>query len=961
MTTPDPILAALGGTIPAARTLLQKRDGRYFSPDEHAIYDLALRALDAPAPDGKALRELRAWVEGQRDAASSDYKVADSADKRASCNVEMHSYQRVMGQIDRLTSAPVADAEVEAPAVREGALQGTPTRMTDTDRREVDTLKKRAFDEAAAIVEPTPAEWCEQIVDVVQRSRTRAGLSEPIRLDMEEIVCDRSELERAAKWLRASMADMLAVAQQVGIVYEAEGHAPVAGPTPAILRAITKIQRDAGDADQLRSAGLSLRVENERLRTAADGFSESVYNCLVAAGAPSGDINAMERAVNAAGTKPSHFVAAEFKKLREALSASELERDDLREEVGDKGFSLLQQERDDLCAENGGLTRERDEARAEYERLAKAHDELGKQAVACERDRCVQADEIATLTRESDAARADQAAMARRELEALHRKNFVLMDESGKPWCVVKDVSVVGALQRLADLPAVKPAEPANPPASPAAGDWPEDGCHENGAYHCACIACGATFIGHKRRVVCKVCSEKTANTPASPDGSAAGAEARLATKVENQRMHIKSLDRVIADLKANGNLRAGKLGAHRREMRRMFADKEQQLRIQGAIIAKLKEKLHGVQVTAPPVPARPAEGEGVEVASRGQGEPEEDRARIVWHVADRTAARRGESGGVDVTEGDRADGAKGESAAAERDQPNAIGRADADDGEGDDRRWAHVTAPDAEARIAEFVEKVNKAINAMCDPLSPTFARGPVEVRAGMDAIRDRTVALMRSLAADNAKAQAEVERLRAEAEQLRADVARTDDKIGAMEIHGNSADYWYRKALARGKANEDLRAKLAEAEAAPKTINMNDRVCVRLTDVGRSVLHANHLAMFGSKRPYMPPSENGGWTAWHLWELMQEFGHRTGMGLPLCFETTIRLSAEAAKPDAGDHLRDATKKVDAGDDAQEGDERMDDWPFRDYEKKYSPFGASSLETAVYHLCRRALRGGGK
>jgi len=352
---------------------------------------------------------------------------------------------------------------------------------------------------------------------------------------------------------------------------------------------------------------------------------------------------------------------------------------------------------------------------------------------------------------------------------------------------------------------AVKPAEPSNPPASPAAGDWPEDGCHENGAYHCACIACGATFIGHKRRVVCKVCSEKTANPPASPDGSTADAEARLATKVENQRMHIKSLDRVIADLKANGNLRAGKLGAHRREMRRMFADKEQQLRSQGEIIAKLKEQLHGVQVTAPPVPARPAEGEGVEVAPRGQGEPEEGRARIVWHVADRAAACRGESGGVDVTEGDRADGATGESAAAERDQPNAIGRADADDGEGDDRRGAHVTAPDAEARIAAWERHAMSGFDPHHDAV---VVLAPSEV--------DTAAALMRSLAAVAAKAQAEVERLRADAEQLRADVARTDDKIGAMEIHGNSADYWYRKALARGKANEDLRAKLAEAEAA-------------------------------------------------------------------------------------------------------------------------------------------------
>ena len=36
---------------------------------------------------------------------------------------------------------------------------------------------------------------------------------------------------------------------------------------------------------------------------------------------------------------------------------------------------------------------------------------------------------------------------------------------------------------------------------------WPEDFAHENGNYTCTCCECGETFIGHKRRVVCKVCS----------------------------------------------------------------------------------------------------------------------------------------------------------------------------------------------------------------------------------------------------------------------------------------------------------------------------------------------------------------------------------------------------------------------------------------------------------------------
>lgn len=37
---------------------------------------------------------------------------------------------------------------------------------------------------------------------------------------------------------------------------------------------------------------------------------------------------------------------------------------------------------------------------------------------------------------------------------------------------------------------------------------WPEDYSHENGNYNCICCYCGKDFIGHKRRVACKVCSK---------------------------------------------------------------------------------------------------------------------------------------------------------------------------------------------------------------------------------------------------------------------------------------------------------------------------------------------------------------------------------------------------------------------------------------------------------------------
>lgn len=41
------------------------------------------------------------------------------------------------------------------------------------------------------------------------------------------------------------------------------------------------------------------------------------------------------------------------------------------------------------------------------------------------------------------------------------------------------------------------------------ARDWTEDASHENGNYLCRCCGCHETFVGHKRRTVCKVCHDK--------------------------------------------------------------------------------------------------------------------------------------------------------------------------------------------------------------------------------------------------------------------------------------------------------------------------------------------------------------------------------------------------------------------------------------------------------------------
>lgn len=45
------------------------------------------------------------------------------------------------------------------------------------------------------------------------------------------------------------------------------------------------------------------------------------------------------------------------------------------------------------------------------------------------------------------------------------------------------------------------------PPDREGPGDWAEDYMHENGNYQNTCCLCNLLFCGHKRRVVCKACT----------------------------------------------------------------------------------------------------------------------------------------------------------------------------------------------------------------------------------------------------------------------------------------------------------------------------------------------------------------------------------------------------------------------------------------------------------------------
>lgn len=55
-----------------------------------------------------------------------------------------------------------------------------------------------------------------------------------------------------------------------------------------------------------------------------------------------------------------------------------------------------------------------------------------------------------------------------------------------------------------------------NPPT--ISRDWEEDFNHENGNYQCICNSCEEYFIGHKRRVTCKICASEFVSQPVNKD-----------------------------------------------------------------------------------------------------------------------------------------------------------------------------------------------------------------------------------------------------------------------------------------------------------------------------------------------------------------------------------------------------------------------------------------------------------
>ncbi len=76
----------------------------------------------------------------------------------------------------------------------------------------------------------------------------------------------------------------------------------------------------------------------------------------------------------------------------------------------------------------------------------------------------------------------------------------------------------------------------------------------------------------------------------------------------------------------------------------------------------------------------------------------------------------------------------------------------------------------------------------------------------------------------------------------------------------------------------------------------NLNDEVQVKLTEHGIRCLRKEHeeLRAHFPRSDFefrAPPSDSDGWSTWQLHSLMGRLGKYTSMGLPLPFETTIRI----------------------------------------------------------------------
>lgn len=81
--------------------------------------------------------------------------------------------------------------------------------------------------------------------------------------------------------------------------------------------------------------------------------------------------------------------------------------------------------------------------------------------------------------------------------------------------------------------------------------DWPEDFPHENGMYYCRCMHCKDSFIGYKRRVICRECDTNIkagANVNSDDGGYSIGTREKYEEFVKLRNGTMTAMEKLMYD-----------------------------------------------------------------------------------------------------------------------------------------------------------------------------------------------------------------------------------------------------------------------------------------------------------------------------------------------------------------------------------------------------------------------------